>query len=203
MPGLVSLRRLSAAVRGDPSSLSLLGSNLVTLVLALVQGWDLATMLWVYWGQSVIIGFFAFLKILTLPLRGAAAGPATTRSTSGTVAMAVFFAVHYGLFHFVYSLFLKRLPATLDRESVAWAAAVFFFNHLFSFLYNVWREREPERPGEAFRRPYARIIPMHLTILLGFPLTLAVGANGAVLALFLLLKTYVDLQLHAAEHRGS
>ena len=41
--------------------------------------------------------------------------------------------------------------------------------------------------------PYARIIPMHLTIVFGFNF-------GGALILFLVLKTFADVIMHIVEH---
>ena len=53
-------------VIGDPSTLLLVFSNLAAVFLAVWQGWNVLMVLWVYWFQSVIIGFFNFLRILSL-----------------------------------------------------------------------------------------------------------------------------------------
>src|SRR3989344_624904 len=49
----------------DSSTLGLLLSNVIVIVLAVAQKWDISTALWVYWLQSIIIGFFNFLRILS------------------------------------------------------------------------------------------------------------------------------------------
>ena len=38
--------------------LSLIFANLVTIVLAILGNWDLATVMFIYWAQSIIIGIF-------------------------------------------------------------------------------------------------------------------------------------------------
>lgn len=53
--------------RGSDLSLwALIGSNLVTIVWALIANWSLAVIIWVYWVQSVTIGILWFFKILSL-----------------------------------------------------------------------------------------------------------------------------------------
>jgi hypothetical protein len=46
----------------DLSAISLIVANVFTLVLVLVQGWNLGALLWVYLFQSVIIGISWFGK---------------------------------------------------------------------------------------------------------------------------------------------
>lgn len=50
----------------DPSTAALIATNFGVLVLALYQQWDIGTVIWIYWCQSVIIGFFQFFRILSL-----------------------------------------------------------------------------------------------------------------------------------------
>ena len=51
-------------------------------------------------------------------------------------------------------------------------------------------------------RPYARIIPMHLTIILGGFFLMSGIVNVFVLVLFLVLKTGADLKMHFSEHEN-
>ena len=48
------------------SVIALLLTNLIVIVLAVWQNWDLLTMAWIYWFQSVIIGLFQVKKMLDL-----------------------------------------------------------------------------------------------------------------------------------------
>ncbi len=40
--------------------------NVLVLICALIERWDLGSMMVIHWAQSVIIGFFNFLRILLL-----------------------------------------------------------------------------------------------------------------------------------------
>jgi len=90
--------------------LSLLFSNLLTIYLAVSQDWSLITIMWVYWFQSVTIGFFNFIRILTLKDFSTDGFKVNNRSVEATkktkISTAIFFAFHYGFFHFVYAIFL-------------------------------------------------------------------------------------------------
>lgn len=48
--------------------------------------------------------------------------------------------------------------------------------------------------------PYARIIPMHLTIMFGGVLASVGNFSHIVLLFFMLLKTIADLAMHSLEH---
>ena len=185
--------------RQDLPLLSLLAANGVTILLALLQDWNLSTVLGVYWFQSVAIGFFTLVRLLGVP----AGDSGWSRLPS--LFLAGFFAVHYGLFHVVYLVFLGAFVLSgtygvADPLGIAIGCAVFLVNHLVSFLW--YRPRE-EAPMEVFAEPYARIVPMHLTIILGAFVTAALpGALGTrlVLLLFLLLKTGADVVAHQKKH---
>ena len=47
--------------------------------------------------------------------------------------------------------------------------------------------------------PYARILPLHLTILAGF----FIAGSPIGVAFFLVVKTVADLIMHAIEHSGA
>jgi hypothetical protein len=76
----------------------------------------------------------------------------------------------------------------------------FLVNHAFSFVHN-FRSDRSRKPniGAVMFFPYARIMPLHLTILFG--LFLARSVAGVIF--FLLLKSFADLVMHILEHAGS
>ena len=189
----------------DRSVVVLLLSNLLTIALAVYQHWDVLVVMWVYWGQSVIIGYFSFRRIMDLK-RFSTAGfmindqpvkptPQTQRQT------AVFFALHYGIFHLVYLSFLgadANVAGGFPLFNVLVCIGVFYLNHWFSYRYN--REQEQDRVpniGNIMFFPYIRIIPMHLMIIAGFTF---LGSSTRTLIIFLLMKTAADVAMHVIEH---
>ncbi len=193
--------------RRDLSALSLIVSNLITIAIALVQKWDLAVLMWIYWGQSVIIGLANFVRILNLKQFSTKGmyvnGKSVKANTKTKRHTAFFFLCHYGFFHLMYFLFLGSM-AGLTREHVVpviLCVALFLVNHSFSLFYNLKRDlaRKPNI-GTVMFFPYARIIPLHLTIIFGS--FLVKGMGGMIL--FLSLKTLADLIMHGVEHaRGA
>jgi hypothetical protein len=188
----------------DLSTWSLLIANAITIGFATIEGWDLGPLLWIYWCQSVIIGIFNFIRILTLNqfstenFKVNERQPAPTRATLRSTAF--FFLVHYGIFHVCYLLFL--MSDLGRRPPQLWPAVLcvgtFFANHLLSFFHNFRRDRaRVPNLGTVMFFPYARILPMHLTIIFG---AFAAYQTGAVI-LFLALKTVADLIMHSIEHR--
>ncbi len=220
-PSVGFLQRLPSVSLFDPL-LTLLIANAATIILAMVEGWNLATVLLIYWFQSVTIGIFTVAQLRTLLLTGPVLGREklvglkigsrkSPKSTLRRFDSASFFAVHYGFFHFLYLLFILTLwnesgQGLQGFPEILLSCALFFVAHLYSFLF--YRTRE--KPGrisesEVFFRPYARIIPMHLTILAGgIIIDLAPGlgldTNRMAVLFFLSLKTVIDILSHWWKH---
>jgi len=195
----------------DPSLWILFVTNIVTIYVASMQGWNLLELMWTYWFQSITIGFFNFLRILSLKkystegmkLNGKqpVAGGDTKR------AAAFFFLVHFGFFHFVYLGFLGAFTkmggvvvgmdeisgfALPNFNTVLLPAVMFFISHAFSYVYNRPRDTEKQNLGALMFYPYARILPMHLTVIL-IPFFSSV-------TFFLGLKVFADAVMHTIEH---
>ncbi|HIF85343.1 MAG TPA: hypothetical protein EYQ30_00730 [Gammaproteobacteria bacterium] len=55
MPGHNHKRQIAST-----RALALLLPKLITIVFAIVQGWNVVEVMWIYWWQSVIIGVFNY-----------------------------------------------------------------------------------------------------------------------------------------------
>jgi hypothetical protein len=196
---------LAGQISTDKSVVVLLLSNLFTIMLAVFQQWDVYFLMWVYWGQSVVIGYFNVHRILDLEKFSTTGFRINNRSVEPTPETqrqtAVFFALHYGIFHLAYLVFLGAETGTeggFPVFGVVLCIGVFLLNHRFSYRYN--REQEQDRVpniGSIMFFPYIRIIPMHLMIVAG--VTVFGGSTGALIA-FLLLKTAADVAMHVIGH---
>jgi hypothetical protein len=185
----------------DASLWALVAANALTLVVALWQSWDPRSLMLVYWAQSVVIGVSNVFRMLALDrfcTENFRINGRPVEATSATKRrVAAFFALHYGLFHAVYFAFLA-----IEGDGVAfdgWFALctlLFAANHLYSHRYNVAVDRRgTPNIGTLMFTPYLRIVPMHLTIILGGML-----GGGLGLLLFVTLKTVADAAMHLVEH---
>jgi Family of unknown function (DUF6498) len=188
------------------AALGIVAANGLTLAMAVAFEWPLGSLLWPYWLQSLVIGFFARQRILALQRfstegfrindRAVLPTPETRRSTAN------FFALHYGFFHVVYIVFLLALalPRAADLPWFTVALVGFVLSHQRSFRENVAQDLAgTPNIGTLMFLPYARIVPMHLVIVAG-ALWVARAAPLAVAA-FVVVKTIADLAMHAVEHR--
>lgn len=191
--------------RLSPSLISLLIANIAVIVIALIEQWPAPVLLWTYWLQSIIVGFFQALKMaelktfstenLTFNNQPLAATPASKQK------IIIFFAFHYSFFHLIYAIFLAQFFRINDANGwqiILLPSAIFLINHALSFFLN--RPADQKRLlniGQLMFAPYQRIVPMHLVLIFG---ALFFG-NTTVLIFFLLLKTAMDLVMHWLEHK--
>jgi len=193
----------TAPFYSDSSLWALIVSNLAIIVWALIEGWSLSPLMWIYWCQSAIIGFFWFFKIWGLKEFSTKDFKINDRPVAPTKATknqtAVFFLVHYGFFHFGYLVFLKDKCDIASMFQIFIAASIFFVYQGYSHFHNKkWLTRTKPNIGKMMFFPYARIIPMHFTILFGS----TDWGQKQPLALFLFLKLLADAIMHNVERRG-
>lgn len=106
------------------------------------------------------------------------------------------------MFHIVYAVFISFL-FKLDMTgilSVLSFAALFLINNIISFKKEL--ENNPEQRyaiKDLFAGPYARIFPMHLTIIFGTMIITYTKNNVFVLIFFMMLKTFVDVKMYLDE----
>jgi hypothetical protein len=244
----LTLRR---AAHASPVAIGvLLAANAIPLVGVLLLGWDLATLVAVYWAENGVVGLYAVARILTAgtvfrwidrdvvpqppppPRRGVAAGALPRLPV---IAVAGFFCVHYGLFWVVHGIFVWTvLPLVFsgfgspgdvagfgtfgtfgdvgtfglqaafpDARVVVTASVFMLISHGVSFVANwlLGGEHRTSTPQAETSAPYARVIVLHLTILLGAFGVVLFGASISALVVMVGLKTAVDLGAHLAERR--
>lgn len=190
------------SVFDDPSFIFLLGANLLTIAFALFEQWNIYQVMFVYWAQSIIIGIFNFVRIATLKnfsTEGLTINGRPVQSTNGTRAdVASFFAMHYGFFHVGYAVFLFQYLGGISSYGILMiilATLSFGVHHFFSYLVHREQDRETRyNIGVLMLFPYARIIPMHFT------LVFATLYSTKELVVFLVLKTFADLIMHGIHH---
>lgn len=198
-------RDMAAEAKSDGSLLALVAANVAALAIGYATGMSLADMMLVYWIQSSVIGLATLVRILCLERFDPSGFTVNERPVEetheGKRKIAFFFVLHYGMFHGMYFFLLAvvdspEVAATFGYEHAV-LALVFAVNHGYSLLRNVRRDAQG-RPnaGTLMLVPYVRIVPMHLTVLVG------VQFFGGTLAFFVfgLLKTAADAVMHTAEH---
>lgn len=206
-----------------PPVITLILANLVTIVLAVLHDWNVLSVLFLFWLQSLIIGFFSAVSLLCADTDLLAAEMGKAESEDGEsrvvgkgriwvfkIAVALFFCIHYGIFHLFYYLAFFSGGSFSLSDATGTAVLIplvfFVFHHLFSLLWS-WRAtpKGGQFMADSILLPYNRIVPMHLTMLTGFGITSLFSALGfesllPVLVVFLALKTYMDIRMHIVLH---
>lgn len=152
------------------------------------------TLVWIFWLQSVLIGVFNFFELYSVKDPDSSSmsmnGQPVTKGGMGCAAF--FFLIHYGIFHFVYGVFLLTGYRTgVNNKLVLLTAGIFLIESTWQFIRRRFTpEKGPVNVGKLFFVPYLRIIPMHLMILI--PSFLGIGSS----VIFLVLKTFADAGMY-------
>jgi hypothetical protein len=96
---------------------------------------------------------------------------------------------------------LDNFLDVFSRDHLWWCVAALASSHLWSFAVNYIGRGEYRRTAVPILMfaPYARIVVLHIAILLGGFVAFALGSNFFVLALLIAGKTLLDLSLHLVE----
>jgi hypothetical protein len=172
--------------------------------------WTVFSVLLLYWCENVIVGGFNVLRMLT-------ADPGDGAAWIGKVFLIPFFCFHYGLFTFVHGQFVLALfggagmrhssfsagglIAAVEHAGIRVGVVVLLVSHAVSFVYNYLMSGENRRASLPLlmAQPYARVMILHVTILVGGFLVQLAGAPILAILLLVILKTAIDLRAHLAE----
>lgn len=200
-PGTKDEENFVLVIRKHASTVTLILANLLTIVFAVVQKWNIGDVLWIYWAQSLIIGCFHFLRILDqkqFSTEGWGLPLTSTRKTQWGVAC--FFLFHYGIFIIAFFVFLRYMWIVLPSMS-ALALALCIIAFLGTHGFSYWESRQEVvaiKPNiwSLMFHPYARVVPMWLTLTIGIQYA---KDYSMTLILFLGLKTVADVFMQVLE----
>lgn len=191
-------------------------ANAVPLVGVVSFGWNLHSLLVIYWVESAAVGVESVAKIRRaegeddpeeLPSLSLNDTPVTSFVGRSNLVIAGFFATHYGGFWVVHGAFVMAFPLMFSMplaspSVVALSAVGLVGYHVASYRTNYVGEREYERSGPVtlMVEPYRRVFVLHLTIVIGAFAVVWIGAPAGALVVMVLVKTVLDLRAHWAEH---
>ena len=218
MERLIAWYRVGSSVG---AVVALVVANAIPLFGVLFLGWNVWTILTIYWLENGVVGVFNILKMAK------AAGPEPT----GRAAMLYNGragrrpAPRQGDPHPVLRRPLRHLlgrprhlrpdpaavPGVRRRErrdrhrpgAVAFVLIGLAISHGVSYRLNYIGRGEYLRTSVSAQMsaPYGRLMVLHLTIIVGGMAIAMTGAPSAAVLILVLLKTALDLGLHLAEHR--
>ncbi len=196
-----------------PSALALVVANLFPLVGVIWLGWDIFSLLLLFWLENVVIGVFNVLKMLLVsaPLPG---------KSIVSLFLIPFFIIHFGLFTMAHGFVLFKIfsgaleldgselghlmGATLGEiknRQLFWPIVALVVSHGVSFIGNAVIGQELQRTPllKLMFQPYSRIIIMHITIIFGAFLAHLVDNGLGALVVLIGMKIVVDLRSHFEE----
>jgi hypothetical protein len=193
-------------------------ANLLPLGLVAAGVWDVAGVVFFFWFENLIIGFYNLLRIAT----------ARQLAIGERLGLGSFFTVHYGIFCMGHMVFLVEVfgfpglqpgqpvpgggfalfdviatPELLFPPHLWWPLIALALSHGLSFVthYVLGGERLTVNQGTLMGRPYGRIVVMHVWLFVGGFLIMHWNAPMAGLLALVLLKTAIDAGSHAYLHR--
>lgn len=211
----------------DIPVVALLAANAIPLFGVLFLGWDAFYIVLLYWTENIAIGFYNVLKMVfaAVPHPIAHLGklfliPFFIVHYGGFTAVHGFFVL--ALFHkngqgpqmdgmdwpcflvFIQMLLnvIKYMYSVIPPQ-VRLAVLALFISHGVSFVLNylIKREYATAKPDKLMGSPYGRVIVMHIAILAGGFLTMAIGSPAPLLVILIGLKTILDVSLHNRAHK--
>lgn len=184
--------------------------NLIPVIGIIFWGWSAFALIALYWLENVVIGGRNVLSMLASGALGGAGG------LPGALFFSAFFTVHYGMFCYGHGIFVMSMfsgaggdelhgDSILDlagavRELMATQANLFIgfvsivFWQLVQFLLFLGRgEVARTNPLALMAAPYPRIIALHLTIILGGFILLALNQPVVGVVILALVKMAYDV----------
>ena len=169
----------STEARRIPSALVDALAFAATLVFASVFRWEARELVWGLWASSLTIGYAHIVTGITVGVVHTEAGHRIVSAVGGLLMLA-FFTVHFGMFHFVHSVFLSLFFPLLEQgEGSIHDGPFSLFAVLGAALRLSWplvlmtvisRVRSFPFAGvdlsskNAFMAPYASVVKMHILI---------------------------------------
>ena len=176
------------------SSLALILANTIPIFGVIFFGWDLFQIIFLYWLESGVIGFYNIIKMIVI-------------SPKASLFFVPFFIFHYGMFmavHLFFIIFLFSPQQPLTSFMILSPFIALIVSHGVSFLGNFVRGKEYQNAVLVVNQmiaPYIRIFLMQFTLIFGGIISLTLGTPVTALVILIGLKTLVDLLFHLREHK--
>lgn len=199
-------------------------SNLFLSIIAIYEGWNIFSLMWVYWAQSVIIGithFFLILSLKNFSTKDFKINDEPVEPTPKTRNItAFFFLFQYNFFHLVYAVFLSILWLFMpgikaeeyyslifkDITYIIITLILFIISQIQVFFETKRTLSDNLHIGTLMFFPYYRLLPIHITIILSaFIGIYTLGSNFysiniILLIVFSILKIISDVIMQNIEN---
>lgn len=185
--------------------------NAIPVLGVLFGGWSAFALMLLYWLENVVIGVFNVARMIA---SGVAQGPA---GIAACLFVVPFFTFHYGMFCLVHGVFVwtmfgqgfaqmaaingpfdlsdlvSRVVTLTPGLRAGFISIVIWQAVLFGVFFLGRGEHRRTDPMTQMAAPYGRIIVLHITILAGGFVVLALGQPLYGVLILALLKTAFDI----------
>lgn len=175
-------------------------SNLVPLAGVLFYEWVVFELLLLFWCETLILGAINIARYWTLYRQ---------RNHASLLLFIPFFLIHYGGFALAHLVFLVAVfrpddPATWSLAALGVPLIALTASHVYSYHAHFIGQQEylHADPKQLMIQPYARVVAMHVAIMIGGGLVLWIDAPTTALIVLVLIKIAFDVEAHRREHRA-
>jgi hypothetical protein len=210
----------------DVPLIALVAANLIPLWGVVFWKWDAFYIVLIYWSENLAVGFYNILKMAFAKVSRPAEHlgklfliPFFAIHYGGFCAIHGFFVLTLfskGNVDFMdnvswpcFFVFLQMLLNVIKQaysvmpHAMRYALGALFVSHGISFVYNYLIKGEYARvkPDKLMGSPYGRVVVMHVAIIFGAFLTMAMGSPVGILIILVGLKTFLDVVFHLRQHQ--
>ncbi|NIS09510.1 MAG: hypothetical protein GWO07_12265 [Candidatus Dadabacteria bacterium] len=207
------------------TALALILANLVPLVGISFFNWQLKPLIFLYWSENLIIGFYNIIKLASIRVRK----PTMHLKKLITIPIFIF---HFGAFCIGHFVLLLALFGSIEENSLSiadWPYYSIFFEHLEQFfkdsdllsnyliipfaclflshgistLYNFFfkGEYKDSISIHLMLEPYWRVIFLHIAIIIGAYSVTYFNTPYFLLVFLVFIKIIIDLYLHIKQNK--
>jgi|GEM_PF-715137 len=185
-------------------------ANLGPLLGVLLGDWTPLEVVFIYWFENLIIGLFVIARMIYKPQGGLA-------FAIGGAVLSTFFMLHYGVFCWVHGMFVfgvlgEATPQLNDQAvfssaiayafsgGLKWVALSMLLAHTIRYVQDYWSDSIGSAQLE-MKKPYRRLLVLHIVIIAGGALALAMPSGSFVMMLMLIaFKIFSDMKSDKSEY---
>lgn len=178
--------------------------NVWPLLGVLMGDWTPFELVFIYWFENLIIGLFVIARMIYKPQGGLA-------FAIGGAALSLFFMLHYGVFCWVHGMFVfgllgESVPQLNDQavfssalsyvmfSTLKWVALSMLLAHGIRYVQDYLAENIGGAQAE-MTKPYRRLIVLHIAIIAGGGLAIALPSSAfAMMLLLIIFKIVSDIK---------
>jgi len=170
-------------------------TNLIPIYGVLFSKWNIFSILFLYWAESAIIGFFNFLMVRKIKMLIPVGKDSPFKSVR-YLSISMFIGP-YSLFMLVHGLLILLIfrPFYISFLETFVAFLFLVLNHAFSYAVDfLWNQgyRKVAFDKQLFF-PFRRLLVMHITVFFGGLLVKFIGIPLIALVFLVVLKIFVEL----------